>query len=63
MKVKKAEGLCFFLCENCAAVHIGFWRGGKMFAEAIPDDIDGVAVALNKAIAESRELIAVKAKH
>jgi hypothetical protein len=49
-----AHSIDFFLCEDCAAVHIGMWRNGRMFAEAIPLDIEAVAAALAKAIADSR---------
>ena len=56
MKPKMAQSINFFLCEHCASVHIGFWRNGRMFAEAIPDDIEGVAAALTETIAESRRL-------
>lgn len=54
MKPKIAQSINFFLCEHCSAVHIGMWRNGRMFAEAIPDDPDSVAAALIEAIAESR---------
>lgn len=53
MKTKMAQSISFFLCEHCASVHIGLWRNGKMFAEAIPTDIDGVAADLNTVIEES----------
>lgn len=54
MKTKRAETLSFFLCENCSAVHIGMWRNGQMFAEAIPYDADAVLADLQATIAESR---------
>ena len=54
MKPKKAQSIQFFLCDTCAAVHIGLWRNGQMFAEAIPADIDAVATELQAAIDDSR---------
>jgi glutaredoxin len=44
-----------FTCPHCAAVHIGMFRNGKMFAEAIPVEIEGFAKSLAEKIAESRE--------
>lgn len=52
---RMAETLTVFLCDHCAAVHIGFWRKGEMFAEAIPDDIEAVARRLEEAVEESRQ--------
>lgn len=52
-KVTKAQQVGFFLCEKCSSVHIGMWRNGEMFAEAIPDDIIAVAMALNETIIAS----------
>lgn len=54
MKVKMVQSMSFFLCENCSAVHIGLWRNGQMFAEAIPMDPDAVVAELQAAIAESK---------
>lgn len=54
-RVKKAEQLQIFLCEHCASVHIGLWRGGQMFAEAIPDDPGEVLNELRLAIDESQQ--------
>lgn len=54
VKPKMAQSIGVFLCEQCASVHIGFWRNGKMYAEAIPDNIEAVAAELNAAIEESR---------
>jgi len=54
MKVKRAETMAFFLCDNCSAVHIGMWRNGQMFAEAIPYDPDAVLADLQTTIAESK---------
>ncbi|MEO3386052.1 hypothetical protein [Mesorhizobium sp. CAU 1741] len=56
MKVKMAESINVFLCDHCAAVHIGMWRNGKMFAEAIPNDAEAVARDLLRTIAESKTL-------
>jgi hypothetical protein len=53
MKVIRAEKIEVFLCDQCAAVHIGLWRDGTMFAEAIPFDPKTFAGALAEAIAES----------
>lgn len=55
MKPKMAQSIGFFLCPDCASVHIGFWRDGKMFAEAIPNDITAVAEDLDRTILESIE--------
>ena len=65
MKPKMAQQISFYLCDHCAAVHIAFWRNGKVYAEAIPDDIGAVAEDLDKAIVESveRRLGASPAKH
>ncbi len=54
-EIKRADQIHIFLCDHCAAVHIGFIRNGRMFAEAIPIDVDQVAADLKKSIAESRE--------
>lgn len=54
MKVKRAETMAFFLCEDCASVHIGLWRNGQMFAEAIPYDAEAVLSDLQATIAESK---------
>jgi len=54
MAPKLAQSISFFLCEHCHSVHIGLWRNGKMYAEAIPTDIDGVAADLAATIEESR---------
>ncbi|RUV17885.1 MULTISPECIES: hypothetical protein [unclassified Mesorhizobium] len=54
MKVKRAETIAFFLCDECSAVHIGLWRNGQMFAEAIPLDPDAVVADLQATIAESK---------
>ncbi|MHB2265005.1 hypothetical protein [Aliihoeflea sp. PC F10.4] len=56
MKIKMAHGINVFMCDKCAAVHIGLWRNGKMFAEAIPFDPKVFAQDLNEAIAESEAL-------
>ncbi|MGS1095828.1 hypothetical protein ACVCNR_14720 [Aquamicrobium terrae] len=53
MKPKMAQRISFYLCDHCAAVHIAFWRNGKIFAEAIPDDITAVAQDLDNTIVES----------
>jgi hypothetical protein len=50
----KAQAIGFFLCPDCNSVHIGFWRNGVMFAEAIPGDIDAVNAEFQKAIADSK---------
>ena len=50
-----AQQISFFLCDHCAAVHIGMYRNGRMFAEAIPEDIEAVAADLRATIAASRE--------
>ncbi|TDR34707.1 hypothetical protein [Aquamicrobium defluvii] len=55
MKPKMAQQISFYLCDHCAAVHIAFHRNGKIFAEAIPDDIAAVAEDLDRAIVESVE--------
>lgn len=54
MKVKMAQSISIFLCEHCASVHIGFYRNGHLFAEAIPSDIDTLAQELAAQIAESK---------
>jgi len=54
MAVKMVESISIFLCENCSSVHIGLWRHGRMFAEAIPVDIDTLVDELNAAVAESK---------
>jgi hypothetical protein len=54
MKPRMAQTLQIYLCEHCAAVHIGMFRNGKLFAEAIPNDPDSVLRDLQEAIAESR---------
>lgn len=56
MKVKMAQSINVFMCEHCAAVHIGLYRNGKMFAEAIPLDASAFAKDLAEAIAESEAL-------
>lgn len=53
MTIKKAQVIQVFLCEQCAAVHIGFWRDGRMFAEAIPSDIAAFAADLKEKMDES----------
>lgn len=65
MKPKMAQRISFYLCDHCAAVHIAFWRNGKVFAEAIPDDIGAVAEDLDETIVESveRQMGASPAKH
>lgn len=65
MKPKMAQHISFYLCEHCASVHIAFHRNGKIFAEAIPDDIAAVAEDLDRAIVESveRRMGASHAKH
>ena len=55
MKPKLAQKISFYLCDHCAAVHIAFYRNGKIFAEAIPEDISAVAEELDRAIVESVE--------
>lgn len=50
-----AQQLKIYLCEHCAAVHIGFFRNGEMFAEAIPNDADEVLHEMMIAVAESRQ--------
>lgn len=52
---KMAQKISIFLCEHCAAVHIGMWRDGKMFAEAIPADIATLSLELQAAIVESNQ--------
>lgn len=54
MKSQMAQSISIFLCEHCASVHISFERNGRMYAEAIPDDIEALAAELNKTITESR---------
>ncbi|MGX9145875.1 hypothetical protein [Mesorhizobium sp. 128a] len=54
MKVKMAQSIAIYLCENCASVHIGFYRNGQLFAEAIPNDIETLASELAAQIAESK---------
>ena len=54
MKPKLADGIEVFLCEHCSAVHIGMWRGGKMFAEAIPDQPEAFLAELQEKIALSQ---------
>lgn len=53
-RVKKAQTIRVFLCDHCAAVHIGLYRNGQMFAEAIPHEIEELAADLASAIAESK---------
>lgn len=53
-KVKMAQHMEIYLCEHCAAVHIGFFRDGKLFAEAIPNYPELMLVELQQAIAESQ---------
>lgn len=53
MKVKMAQNIEIYLCEHCASVHIGLFREGKLFAEAIPIDATEVLNDLKEAIAES----------
>lgn len=55
MTVKMAHSIGFFLCEHCSSVHIGMWRNGEMFAEAIPDNPEMVVAEMQAAIAESNE--------
>lgn len=56
MKVKMAQTIQVYLCDECASVHIGMFRGGKLFAEAIPFDPKAFAADLQIAIAESDAL-------
>lgn len=63
MKIKRAQSISCFICPDCTAVHIGFFRDGKMFAEAIPNDIDAVAADFTDKIKEARALAAAKVKH
>lgn len=53
MKVRMAETIQVYLCEDCASVHIGMFRKGELFAEAIPFDANALARELLAAIAES----------
>lgn len=53
MKIKMADRIQVFLCDEYSAVHIGMFRKGKLFAEAIPFDVKAFAHDLNEAIAES----------
>ncbi|MDB5522810.1 MAG: hypothetical protein JWM58_573 [Rhizobium sp.] len=54
-KVKMAEQIEFYLCDHCAAVHIGFYRQGKLFAEAIPDDPGLMLKEMTDAITKSKQ--------
>lgn len=54
MKSKMAHMMAVFLCDHCSAVHVGMWRNGEMFAEAIPMDPDAFAADLLATIAESK---------
>lgn len=56
MKIKMAHSINVFLCDTCSAVHIGMWRNGKLFAEAIPFDPKTFASDFNEAIAESEAM-------
>jgi hypothetical protein len=57
MKVKMAQTIQVYLCDECASVHIGMFRGGKLFAEAIPFDPKAFAADLQTAIAKSEALL------
>lgn len=54
MAAKRAQEISIFLCENCSAVHIGLFRNGKMFAEAIPDNAGAVLNELRLKVVESQ---------
>lgn len=54
MAIKRAEEIRIFLCEHCASVHIGLFRGGKLFAEAIPNDPEEVLGEMRLAVVESK---------
>lgn len=54
MKVKMAQEIRFYLCDECASVHIGLFRNGQLYAEAIPVNPDMVLEDLRLTIAESR---------
>jgi len=55
-KPKMAQIISAYVCEHCSSVHIGLFRNGRLFAEAIPHDPQAFAADLAKAIAESREV-------
>lgn len=63
MKVKMAEHIEIYLCEHCAAVHIGMFRNGKLFAEAIPIDAESVLENLKTTIAESERRQSAMSTH
>lgn len=56
MKPKMADSINIFMCKHCSAVHIGMWRNGKMFAEAIPMQPDALVTDLVEAVEYSRRL-------
>jgi len=54
MAVKRAEEISIFLCEHCASVHIGLFRNGKLFAEAIPNEPEEILDEMRLAIVASK---------
>ncbi len=55
MKIKMAEHIEIYLCDHCASVHIGLYRNGQLFAEAIPNHAEIVLEELTAAVAESQK--------
>jgi hypothetical protein len=53
--VKRAHHIEIYLCEHCASVHIGLFRDGELFAEAIPNEPALVLDDLTKAVAKSAQ--------
>lgn len=60
MKVTMAQQIRIYLCEHCSSVHIGFFRNGELFAEAIPNDAELVLDEMVAAVIVSRERAAPK---
>lgn len=56
MKVKMAQQMQFYLCGDCSAVHVAFYRNGKIFAEAIPNNPEEMLAELAACIEESKAL-------
>lgn len=54
MKKKMAQAISVYLCEHCASIHIGMYRGGELFAEAIPDNPGELLNEMRLALAESQ---------
>lgn len=55
MNVTMAQQIRVYLCEHCASVHIGLFRNGELFAEAIPNDAEEVLAEMVAAVVESKE--------